>query len=246
MALSLSACKKTSDDPQTTKDTLPADMYFGGDIITMEGETPSYAEAVVVRDGRIEFVGSATEAMEKAGAGHRMINLEGNTLVPGFIDGHAHFMGFGAQAVGANLLAYPDGKADDIQGVIDALSEFAQGPDVDRIGWIFGMGYDDSVLKEGRHPNREDLDQVSTEIPVMAVHISGHFAAVNSKGLEVIGYDASSPDPEGGIIRRYPNSTEPNGVLEELAAIPHMIQVLTPGSKVNQEYFIDRATSPWK
>ena len=240
-ALSLYACKKTAEDSQTTNAPLPADMYFGGDIITMEGDEPTYAEAVVVREGRIEFVGNASEAMEKAGSGHRMINLKGKTMVPGFIDGHAHFMGFGAQAVGANLLAYPDGEANDIQGVIDALTEFAQGPDVDRIGWIFGMGYDDSVLKEGRHPTREDLDKVSTDIPVMAVHISGHFAAVNSKGLEAIGYNDSTPDPEGGVIRRYPGSSEPNGVLEELAAIPYMIQVLTPSSTGNQEYFIDRA-----
>ena len=58
----------------------------------------------------------------------------------------------------------------------------------------------------------------STERPVMIVHISGHFASVNSKGLELIGYTADTPDPEGGIIRRRPDSNEPNGVLEEIDA----------------------------
>lgn len=245
VALGLTSCKETSQESKEKTETDSsgeiATMYFGGDILTMEGEAPSYVEAVVVRSGQIEFAGEASEAMQKAGKGHRMVNLKGNTLLPGFIDGHCHFMGFGAQAIGANLLAYPDGNANNIRGVIDALKEFAQGPDSDRVGWIYGMGYDDSVLEEGRHPTRDDLDKVSTDFPVMAVHISGHFAAVNSKGLEVIGYDASTPDPEGGIIRRYPDSSEPNGVLEELAAIPFMIKLLNPSDKVNREYFMDRA-----
>ena len=73
-------------------------------------------------------------------------------------------------------------------------------------------GYDYALL--GRHPTREDLDKVSTTVPVMATHISGHFAAVNSVGLKKIGYDASTPNPEGGVIRREADGRTPNGVLE--------------------------------
>ena len=101
--------------------------------------------------------------------------------MPGFIDGHAHAQQFGMQAVGADLLAPPDGDVNTIDDVIDRLKAFAQGPDVKLTGWIFGVGYDDALL--GRHPTREDLDKVSTTVPVMATHISGHFAAVNSVGL---------------------------------------------------------------
>jgi len=97
-------------------------------------------------------------------------------------------------------------------------------------GWIFGTGFDDSVLKEKRFPTKHDLDKVSTEFPIMITHISSHFAVVNSKGLEELGIDANSPNPEGGIIRREKNSSEPNGVLEELAAIPYMLQALLPKS----------------
>ena len=107
-----------------------------------------------------------------------------------------------------------------------------------RTGWIFGVGYDDALL--GRHPTREDLDKVSTTVPVMATHISGHFAAVNSLGLKMIGYDATTPNPEGGVIRREADGKTPNGVLEELAAIPHMLTALTPATQEGKDYFLKR------
>jgi predicted amidohydrolase YtcJ len=75
----------------------------------------------------------------------------------------------------------------------------------------------------------------------MAIHISAHFSAVNSIGLVMLGYSADSEDPEGGIIRRRPGSREPNGVLEELASIPHTFTVITPTTPENKTYFLQRA-----
>jgi predicted amidohydrolase YtcJ len=167
-----------------------------------------------------------------------VINLAGKTLMPGFIDGHAHAMQFGAQAVGANLLAPPDGNLNSIDDVVEKLKAFGQGPDVQRTGWIFGIGYDDALL--GRHPTRADLDKVSTTIPVMAIHISGHFAAVNTAGLKLIGYAASTPNPEGGVIRREVDGKTPNGVLEELAAIPNILTAVTPVTNEGKDYFLKR------
>lgn len=96
-------------------------MYFGRDIITMEGDKPTYAEALVEKEGEILFVGAMDEAMEVAGTGHQMKNLNGKTLVPGIIDGHAHFGGFGAQALTANLLASPDASVNSIPDLIENL-----------------------------------------------------------------------------------------------------------------------------
>ena len=191
-------------------------IYVGGPIVTVVDAQPS-AEALAVKDGKILAVG-ARNAIEKAhkGAATKTIDLGGRTLAPGFVDGHAHFLGVGAQAVGANLLAPPDGTVNTIEDLVAKLQEFARSPDVGRTGWIFGMGYDDALL--GRHPTRDDLDKVSKDIPVIAVHISGHFSALNSAGLAKVGYTAATKDPEGGIIRRRPGTREPNGVLEELAS----------------------------
>ena len=216
-----------------------ADLIItGGPILTMEGAEPVIAEAVVVDNGRIVFVGSKVDAVKLKGDATVVKDLAGKTLMPGFIDGHAHAMQFGAQAVGANLLAPPDGNVNTIDDVVDRLKAFAQSPDVKRTGWIFGVGYDDALL--GRHPTREDLDKVSTTVPVMATHISGHFAAVNSLGLKMIGYDATTKNPEGGVIRREADGKTPNGVLEELAAIPHMLTALTPSTQEGKDYFLKR------
>lgn len=218
----------------------PADaIYHGGDIVTVDDKNPT-AEAVAVAGGKIVAVGKKDDVLKLKGEKTKLIDLKGKTVVPGFIDGHAHFMGFGSQAVGANLLAPPDGGVKNIYDLVAKLQEFAKGPDVGRTGWIFGLGYDDAVLAEKRHPTRDDLDRVSKDVPVIAVHISGHFSAMNSAGLKKVGYTADTKDPAGGLIRRRPGGTEPNGVLEELASIPVMLPAINAQKQEDKEYFVKR------
>ena len=231
-ALLTSGCKPSG--PAVTADVI----YVGGSIITMNDAQPR-AEALAIKDGTILAVGARAE-VEKVHKGEttKTVDLAGRTLTPGFIDGHAHGQQFGTQAVGANLLAPPDGSVTTIDDVVAKLKAFGEGPDVGKTGWIFGVGYDDALL--GRHPTHQDLDKVSTTVPVMATHISGHFAAVNTLGLQKIGYSASTPNPEGGVIRREADGKTPNGVLEELAAIPHMLAAFTPSTQDNKDYFLKR------
>ena len=218
--------------------TSNATVYFGGDIITMVGDTPEYVEALVERDGKIIYIGSSQEAMTIAGLGHKMVDLEGQTMLPGFIDGHAHFANFSAQAIGAKILPPPDAGAKDISTLLNILKTWNTPENRELTGWIFGLGFDDSVLEEKRFPTKHDLDQVSAEFPIMIIHISGHFVVVNTKGLELLGIDAETKNPEGGIIRRE-NGNEPNGVLEELAAIPYMLKVLSPKNKEAADIFFE-------
>lgn len=86
--------------------------------------------------------------------------------------------------------------------------------------WVIGMGYDDSLIEEQRHPERSDLDAISSEHPIALIHVSGHLTTVNSMALDVSGIAAETPDPPGGMIRRQPGSNEPNGVMEETATAP--------------------------
>ncbi|MGB5411164.1 MAG: amidohydrolase family protein, partial [Woeseiaceae bacterium] len=239
LILSLAACGGPADEPASPAQPVAQTIYLNGAVITMNDAQPT-AEAVAAADGRIIAVGSASAVAKYRGEATDDVDLAGRTLSPGFIDGHAHLAQFGLQAVGANLLAEPDGEVGTIDELVAKLQEFATTDDVNRAGWIFGVGYDDAILAQGRHPTRDDLDRVSTELPVMATHISGHFAAVNSKGLEIIGYTAQTPDPEGGIIRRRPGSQEPNGVLEELAAIPMMLKMLSPRTPEDQRYYMQK------
>ena len=212
----------------TAENSIKYIVYYKGDILTIEGEHPEYLDDLVVKEYKILFTGSDEEAMEIAGEGHQMINLNGKTMLPGFIDGHAHFSNFAGQAIGAQLLPPPDAGAKDIDTIIALLKEWNTPENRALTGWIFGTGFDDSVIEEKRFPTKQDLDKVTPDFPIMITHISGHFAVVNSKGLEVLGITSESKNPEGGIIRREKNSNEPNGVLEELAAIPYMLQALTP------------------
>jgi predicted amidohydrolase YtcJ len=216
-------CKQNSD--VTSSNT--AVIYFGGDIITMAGDSPEYVESLVEKDGEIIYTGSLETAREIAGKGYIEHSLNGGTLLPGFIDGHAHFAAFAGQAIGAHILPPPDSGAKDIPTLIDILNQWNTPENRALTGWIFGIGFDDSVLEEKRFPTRHDLDQVSTEHPIMIIHISGHFAVVNTKGLELLQITSETKDPDGGIIRREADN-EPNGVLEELAAIPHMLKALSP------------------
>ena len=220
IAISCSTEKEILIDNEST-------IYFGGDILTMESDNPVYVESIVTESGLIVYTGPLAEA-EKKFPGATKTNLDGKTLMPGFIDGHCHFAGFPGQSVGAQILPPPDATVENIPKLIQVLKDWATPENVALTGWIFGLGFDDSVLEEKRFPNKFDLDKVSEDIPIMIIHISGHFASVNSKGLELLNINSSTVNPEGGIIRRVKNSQEPNGVLEELAAIPYMPMVLGP------------------
>lgn len=239
--ISLVVLGSCNQSPKQNNSTNSADaIYYGGDIITMEGDSPTYPESVAVKDGKVIFVGTKADAEKMKGDSTIMNDLKGKTLVPGFIDGHCHFFGFGAQSISANLLAAPDGNCNTIDDLVNELTSWHKKNGTDKTqGWILGIGFDDAVLKEKRFPTKDDLDRVSKDIPVMATHISGHFCAVNTKGLEVLGISAATKQPDGGVIRRVKGSNEPNGVLEELAAIPHMMKLITPSTQELNELYMD-------
>lgn len=212
-------------------------LFTGGDILTLQGSSPEYVEALVTTGDKISFTGSLSKAKELA-PNSRITDLKGRMLLPGFIDGHAHFSAFSVQAIGAQILPPPDAGANNIESLIHILKDWNTPENVAMTGWIFGMGFDDSVLEEKRFPTRHDLDKVSTEIPIMIIHISGHFCVVNSLGLQRLGIDTTSKDPDGGIIRREKGG-EPNGVLEELAAIPHYHNAIVPLTEEAQLKFFN-------
>jgi predicted amidohydrolase YtcJ len=195
-----------------------AALYSGGPILTMVGDAPNTVEAVAVRDGRIVFAGSKAQALASLPVGAAQIDLAGRTLLPGFIDGHGHIDGVGLQAVSANLLPPPDGRNDSIPALEQTMRDWMAGSPLPKdYNLALGFGYDDSQLKEQRHPTREDLDRVSSSIPVLFIHQSGHIGVANSRALEAAGITAATADPPGGVIRRRAGSREPDGVLEETA-----------------------------
>jgi predicted amidohydrolase YtcJ len=207
-------------------------LYFGGPVLTMDDSRPR-AEAVAVKDGRILGVGSLDELKAFMGPAVRGIDLAGCTMVPGFVDAHGHVVVGGFQALSANLLPAPDGPGNSIEALQKVLRDWlASNADIARQKQlIVGFGYDNAQLVELRHPTRDDLDKVSTDIRVVIVHQSSHLAVLNSKALQIVGYSAATPNPDGGVIQRRPGGAEPNGVVEESAffsALPVLLKNLGP------------------
>ena len=143
-------------------------LYVGGPIVTINDAQPT-AEAVLVRAGKIVAVGTRAEVEKQAQGTIATVDLQGKALLPGFVDPHGHVVLVGLQALGANLLPAPDGDGNDIAALQRILREWMakNGKIIERYRMIVAFGYDDSQLKEERHPTRADLDAVSTETPIM-------------------------------------------------------------------------------
>lgn len=202
---------------QATRDASTA-VFTGGPILTIDDAMPT-AEAVAVRNGVIVAVGSLDAARAAAGQGARTVNLDGRTLLPGFFDPHGHVAMVGLQARYANLLPAPDGQGDDIPALQRITRDWMNAHEalVRDTQLVIGFGYDDSQLKEHRHPTGEELDAISDTVPILFLHQSGHLGAANGAALAAAGVTASTPDPDGGAFRRKDGSQQPNGVMEETA-----------------------------
>jgi len=227
----LGACSEVKQVSEVTKSTKNAEtksqqtLYFGGDIITMEGATPAYVEAVLERDGKIFFAGDKANASvylsDKDFAGQtNEVDLAGNTMLPGFIDPHGHFMSSLMMVNQVNVAAPPVGNATSIEQIIDKLRAYQQENNVNDGGWLVGWGYDQDLIKEMRHITKVDLDAAFPQHKVLIIHVSMHGAVLNSKALEWANIDANTPTPAGGIIARMPGTNEPAGLIMEMAYIP--------------------------
>jgi len=233
----LGAC--STDLPLTTADTI----YFGGEILTVEGPTPEYVEAIGITDGIITQLGSALSIEKYRGENTQVIDLEGKTLLPGFFDSHSHLASVGMKLATVNLDSKPAGNVTSIDDIVSQLKTRLLNTPLQEGEWLLGMGYDNAMLAENRHPTKADLDRVSTEIPIIIIHFSMHMAVLNSKALEMENITVASPDPAGGVIVRMANSNEPNGIVEETAMRAPLLKILSglgDGSRYDSKTFIER------
>jgi predicted amidohydrolase YtcJ len=152
-------------------------------------------------------------------------------MLPGFVDAHSHFPAAGTSKLyEVNLRSPPLGPVNAIDDVIAALEMKAR--ETPKGQWIRGSGYDQTLLKEGRHPTRRDLDAASTEHPIYIYHASGHLGVANSLALKLAGITKETPQPEGGVIQR-DSGGEPNGVFEEVGEmVSRRIPPLTPAQQL--------------
>ena len=189
-------------------------VLTNGKIVTLD-EGDAVVSALAARDGRIAAVGADDEIEGWIGEGTRVIDLGGRLAIPGFIEGHGHFMGLGNSKLILDLTT-----ADTWDDIVGQVAEAAASAEPG--AWIAGRGWHQEKwsrppdpMVEGQ-PVHDGLSAVSPENPVILTHASGHASFVNAKALELAGVDADTPNPPGGEIV-HDAEGRPTGVLRETA-----------------------------
>ena len=215
-----------------------ADLVLrNGKIVTVD-PAERIAEAVAVKFGRIIEVGSDREAEPLIGKETRVIDLEGMTVLPGFIDTHGHLFssGLGLSHIDCSMEAGVRSIRDIQERIAERASKTPWG------GWILGDKFDESKLEERRLPNRWDLDAAAPEHPVLLSMVGGHVYVANSKALEVRGITKDTPDPlPSGRFDRDPETGELTGIIYERAVDllrpePTYEEVLEGIRRMSREY----------
>ncbi len=172
----------------------PSTVYFNGDILTMEGNSPKYVQAVVVAGDRIAFAGEKTEAMAAAGPDPVLRDLKGHTLLPGFIDSWGHFALVAQDTLGVNVAYFSENPPRTKSELIARLQK--EGKPFN--GWITGTGYSDAVLSDGAL-SLADLDRAFPTQPLLIENISTLTGMVNSAGLKKLGITKATKAVSGFI-----------------------------------------------
>ena len=196
--------------------TASADLILtNGKIVTVV-DSPAQVEALAVRGDRIVAIGSQQAIVDQwSGTETRIIDLKGRLAIPGFIEGHGHFLGLGDSLMILDFAGAPSWR-DIVRQVVEASE--AAGPGV----WIRGRGWHQDKWREAPRsaveglPTHRELSELTPNNPVILTHASGHAAFVNKRAMELAGIDADTPDPPGGEILR-DGSGQPTGFLRESA-----------------------------
>ncbi len=183
-------------------------IFFNGNIFTSNPSLPR-AQALAVKDGRVVAIGSNEEVLKLKGPNTVLLDLKGRFVTPGIVDAHLHFLS------GSLGLLTLDLKGLSLQECLQKVKEAARqlGPGK----WIIGRGWDQTLWKEKKFPDRRLLDEVAPENPVYLKRVDGHTLWVNSLALKIAGIGKETPDPPGGQIVRDKKGF-PTGILKENAA----------------------------
>ncbi|MEA9567165.1 amidohydrolase [Polynucleobacter sp. AP-Nickl1-40-C4] len=201
-------------------------VYFNGDILTMEGDTPKYVEAVVVKDNKITYAGDMREAFSQAGSNAALQDLKGHTLLPGFIDTWGHFALIAQDTLGVNLAYFSRNPPQTRAQLINRLRSEAKVFN----GWIIGTGYAEAMLSDGGL-TIADLDVAFPNQAVLLENISTLTGMVNSAGLKKLGITKATKAVSGFI----PVNPKTGQLTGELIGMPYLEAVAKAVGKYSQD-----------
>lgn len=192
-------------------------VYLNGNIYTVDNNF-SVAEAMVVKNKYLLYVGTNEVAKKFIDDDTEVIDLEGKTVLPGLLEGHTHF-GWLSQS-----LIEVDGLFKEKKQILEEIKERAEKAEPGE--WILGRGWNNEIWEDTAFPTREELDEVSPDNPVCMIRTCCHAYWANSKALELAGIDRNTENPAGGEIIRT-ESGDPWGVLVDTAG-DKLMEVVPP------------------
>ncbi len=185
-------------------------IIYGGSVLTMDAGNPR-AEAVAVRDGRIVAAGSTGEILGLRSERTTLIDAGGKTVLPGFHDSHLHLYGYALMKSRLDLSGL--NGIDELQ---DRLADHIRTAGLARGEWIIGRGWDQTPFREGRMPDRHDLDKVSAMHPMILTRKCGHVCVLNTAALKAANIFEHPPLVRGGLVA-LDDDGRPTGILKENA-----------------------------
>src|SRR5262245_54583269 len=184
-------------------------VFINGNVYTANERQPQ-AQAIAVKAGKTIFVGSNQDAKAYQGKSTRLVDLHGNTVVPGMTDSHYHLSGVGAREMNVNL--------EGITSLEAFLAKVKERVDRAKPGeWVTGRGWIETFWKPPVFPTRWDLDKISPNNPVYLTRADGHGVVANSAAIKLAGVDKNTPNPFGGEIMKDKETGEPNGMFLDRA-----------------------------
>ncbi|MFN2477488.1 MAG: amidohydrolase [Chthoniobacterales bacterium] len=184
-------------------------VFVNGNVYTGNDREP-HAEAVAVARDRITFVGSTADAQKHAGKETRIVDLHGQTVLPGMTDAHCHIFGVGDREMHLNLEG-SNTREEFLARVKERVGQTEPGK------WITGRGWIETFWKPPQFPTAADLDAVAPENPVFLTRADGHAAVVNTAALRIAEITAETPNPFGGEILKDKTTGAPTGMLVDHA-----------------------------
>src|SRR5438876_11566001 len=215
------------------KRLAPGIVIINANLHTMDPSRP-IAQAVAILGNRIVAVGSSEEMQKLAGSQTRVIDAQGQLVLPGFNDSHVHFLSGGFQLSSVDLR-----DANSPEEFAHRIREFAEKLPAGR--WITGGDWDHERWPGAQLPTREMIDRFTPTTPVFVNRLDGHMALANSLTLRLAGVTRQTPDPPGGLIVRDPKMGEPTGVLKD-AAMSYVWKVV-PASSFEEKLAAARAAT---
>ncbi len=200
-------------------------VFINGKIFTVNERQP-YAEAVVIDQNKIIFVGSRSDAKEIINGNTEVFDLNGKLMLPGFIDSHTHFISGGLSLLGLDLH-----NAKSAGEFVSLLKKFAR---KNKGKWITGGNWDHELWDTKELPSRKLIDEFTQDTPVFIERVDKHMALANSLALKIAGITKATANPEGGLIERDSVTGEPTGIIKD-NAMP-LVYSKIPSTSVNENY----------